>query len=599
MNFQSDATSHKVYHASDLRVGHHYEDCVVAGENKVDGAIDVNIHLDKLSDTFEDTKEFYPAPPPGLDQEESKKRYKAPEIMMPGQKKGELPKRVHSDPSNRLSGHFGNIKRMISTTTTSISHDHREEVASSVSTIKTDSTLNDDFKKRLGLLKRQMNFREVSLQSSSWTSWTCGCFSSVYWSGRKVSKISKNTINVNITGHPWWFRYQPSFWFSMLTLGRWWFMLTVLFAVYYLTILVFGLLFYAKRDSLAQDVYDDEPFLTYLWWSHHTLSTVGYGTLTAATGYGHFVVTLEGILGLVLLALLSGVTWAKFSKINARILWSENAVVTKLDSKPHLMVRCASLWKGHLMLAARMRMSAVVLSGKDEDPAIRYRQVQIDLVKDYNPVFALTGVFMHKIDENSPLLGLLPKWYREKNNLKYKGGEEPPTVRRLLCLIEGFDGLFQQNVVSNHSYIVFDSKNAGVGEDDREENLTGRIIVGHKFADVIMQDKESQKVVVDYSRFHETTVDMKCGFSEYNYQDEMIAEGIRQDKDEGRPEPIALKALNPLVDLKARTNDDRNVEVSDTRAMRIRSVDDTIYEELEKPGQPDGATKAILSNTNS
>jgi len=333
-------------------------------------------------------------------------------------------------------------------------------------------------------------------------------------------------------------------------------MIFFLMIMYMGSIFLFAFLMFADKDSLLQEpINEDRPFLSYIWWSHHTLSTVGYGTLTPGNSYGEFLVTFEGIAGLILLSTLSGITWAKFSGISARVLWSRNAVVAQLDKSPHFMIRVASLWRGHLMLTAKMRMSAIVRP-RDADETLAAIQVPIKLIRNNNPLIALTATFMHKIDINSPILGLLPRSFREEHGMLLPGNKEPPEILRVICLLETFDGLFQTEVVSHRFYTTMqkEKKDAAkksqrhknnssnnnnnnrhasesemdfagneIDDDDDDDDVVGpsnRILIGHRFDDVIAQQADTNKVIIDYSKFHDTSVDRKCRLFKYLEQEQ-------------------------------------------------------------------------------
>jgi inward rectifier potassium channel len=132
-----------------------------------------------------------------------------------------------------------------------------------------------------------------------------------------------------------------------------------------------------------------------------TLSTVGYGEMHPQTFYGHSVAMIEIFVGLMSLALITGLMFARFSRPYARFLFTKNAVVRPIDGKPTLMFRAANERQNVVQDAsARLRML------RDEVTAEGYRIRRIadlPLLRSQHPMFALGWTLMHVIDAASPL----------------------------------------------------------------------------------------------------------------------------------------------------------------------------------------------------
>lgn len=70
-----------------------------------------------------------------------------------------------------------------------------------------------------------------------------------------------------------------------------------------------------------------------------TLATVGYGEMYPATPYGRIVASSEIVFGLAFTAILTGLTFVRFSRPQAKLIFAANPVVAMYKGKPTLMVR--------------------------------------------------------------------------------------------------------------------------------------------------------------------------------------------------------------------------------------------------------------------
>jgi inward rectifier potassium channel len=165
--------------------------------------------------------------------------------------------------------------------------------------------------------------------------------------------------------------------------------------------LAFGCLYHLVPGCIAN--LSPPGFLGDFFFSVETLATVGYGDMHPQTLYGHAVAMIEIFVGLMMLAIITGIMFARFSRPRARFLFAKNAVVRPIDGKPTLMFRAANERQNVIQEA-----SAQLRILRDEVTAEGYeirRIVDLALVRSQHPVFALSWTIMHVIDETSPLFG--------------------------------------------------------------------------------------------------------------------------------------------------------------------------------------------------
>jgi len=163
--------------------------------------------------------------------------------------------------------------------------------------------------------------------------------------------------------------------------------------------LLFGLLYYLVPGCIAN--LNPAGFAGDFFFSVETLATVGYGEMHPETFYGHSVAMIEIFVGLMSLALITGLMFARFSRPQARFLFTKNAVVRPVAGKPTLIFRAANERQNVVQDAsARLRMLRDEIT--EEGYRIR-RIVDLPLLRSQHPMFALGWTIMHVIDDASPL----------------------------------------------------------------------------------------------------------------------------------------------------------------------------------------------------
>jgi inward rectifier potassium channel len=233
----------------------------------------------------------------------------------------------------------------------------------------------------------------------------------------------------------------------------------------------FNLLFAAAYQIQAGDIANLTPpgYWGRFFFSVETLATVGYGDMHPQTVYAHIVASVEIFTGLMSLALITGMMFARFSRPTARILFARNAVIRLFDGRPTLMLRAANARQNVIMEAtAQLRLI------RDEKTAEGYRIRRIyDLAlrRREQPVFLYGWSLMHVIDEASPLAGAT--------------SESLATTQGFLLLtIGGIDETTGQMLMSRYEYHA------------------ASLRWNHSFADIFTAGEDGIDRF-DYSKFHD------------------------------------------------------------------------------------------------
>ncbi len=181
-----------------------------------------------------------------------------------------------------------------------------------------------------------------------------------------------------------------------------WTQLFMTFAAFFLCFdLLFGLAYALVPGCIAN--LSPPGLAGAFFFSVETLATVGYGEMHPASLYGHIVSMVEIFVGLMSMALITGIMFARFSVPRARFLFAKHGVIRQIDGKLTLMFRAANARQNIVQEAsAQLRMMR-----DDVTPeGFRLRRItDMPLVRAQHPLFALGWNIMHVLDEASPLHG--------------------------------------------------------------------------------------------------------------------------------------------------------------------------------------------------
>ncbi|HUB44825.1 MAG TPA: ion channel [Acetobacteraceae bacterium] len=175
--------------------------------------------------------------------------------------------------------------------------------------------------------------------------------------------------------------------------------LIALLALYLLVNIAFATLFWIVPGSVA-NVRPYNPFDNFFF-SIETLSTVGYGQMYPASFYGHVIASAEIACGLAFTAILTGLTFVRFSRPRSKIVFAASPVVATHNGRPTLMIRVGNGRAAPLM-DATAKLS-ILLFEKSAEGTLFRRIHELPLQRTHLPVFPLTWTLMHVLNEQSPL----------------------------------------------------------------------------------------------------------------------------------------------------------------------------------------------------
>ena len=110
----------------------------------------------------------------------------------------------------------------------------------------------------------------------------------------------------------------------------------------------------------------DDTFLDAFFFSVQTMSTIGYGSMNPATPYADVVVTVEAAVGMLAVALATGLLFAKASRPGPSVLFSESMVITEMDGRPVLSLRLGNA-RGNEIVDATVAVTCVKSERPEKD----------------------------------------------------------------------------------------------------------------------------------------------------------------------------------------------------------------------------------------
>jgi inward rectifier potassium channel len=241
----------------------------------------------------------------------------------------------------------------------------------------------------------------------------------------------------------------------------------LMFAVFLVLNLLFALVYYLGPGQIQ----NAHGFLDHFWFSVQTLGTIGYGAMTPGNTFANAVVMIESFVGIIQAALITGIVFSRFSTPTARVMFSRVAIIGDHDGKRTLMFRMANE-RATAIVEATIRVYVTRDEKTSTGESVR-RIYDLPLRRATSPIFNLSWVCYHTIDDASPLFGVTPE------SMATNG----------MNLIVTFQGIDDQLAATVHTRYAYNN-------DD--------IVLDHRFVDIFKTDPETKRRYLDFAPFHDT-----------------------------------------------------------------------------------------------
>ncbi len=189
-----------------------------------------------------------------------------------------------------------------------------------------------------------------------------------------------------------------------------------------------------------------EKFCQLLFFSVQTLTTVGYGKISPDSIGAGFISSIQAFMGVIGLALASGITYGRYSRPVAHIIFSEHAIIAPYKKGKALMFRLANA-RNTQMINVEAKVLISMIDPKKNDRLRHYYYLDLELRKiNFLPT---SWTIVHPINEES-----IFKEYTIEQLKEIKA--------EVLVQIVGFDDTYNQPINARTSFkideLVVDAK---------------------------------------------------------------------------------------------------------------------------------------------
>jgi inward rectifier potassium channel len=262
-----------------------------------------------------------------------------------------------------------------------------------------------------------------------------------------------------------------SWYHTLLGLKRGKFLL-LLFSIYISINLIFACIYYAigvEHLVGIDKTKDMTSFGEVFFFSAQTFTTVGYGRISPSGFATNAVSTFEAFLGLLSFAIATGLFYGRFSRPQAFLRFSKNALIAPFRGGTALMFRM-SPYKNNSLSEAEVKLTMAMQLEEDGKMVNKFYTLDLEL-SNVNTV-TLSWTIVHPINESSPFYGLTEADFKHNNV-------------QILVFVKAFDEVFSNTVVTRWSFVA------------------DEIVWGAKFIMMFHPNEDKTKTILDLSKLND------------------------------------------------------------------------------------------------
>ncbi|MFL5787582.1 MAG: ion channel [Flavisolibacter sp.] len=231
---------------------------------------------------------------------------------------------------------------------------------------------------------------------------------------------------------------QLSWYHTLLSMPQWKFWCSLL-ATYIIINCFFGLIyFFIGIDQLAglHSGTGWQNFLESFFFSAQTFTTVGYGRVSPSSTLTSAIASFEAFLGVLSLALASGLFYGRFSKPRSFLKFSSVALISPYKNGVALMFRTVP-YKNNQLNDAEIKLTLAMKVNRNGDIKNEFYPLKVEFNKINSLV--LNWTIVHPINEESPIYGMSVE-------------EMKAASVEVLAYLKAYDEIFANTVIARTSF---------------------------------------------------------------------------------------------------------------------------------------------------
>jgi inward rectifier potassium channel len=227
--------------------------------------------------------------------------------------------------------------------------------------------------------------------------------------------------------------------FHELIMMKWSKFIFIVLAFYVMMNVVFGSLYYlvgVEYLNGSAGASELDKFLESFFFSTQTFATVGYGRINPVGIITNIIASLEALMGVMSLAVVTSLLYSRFSRAQAKMMYSENMLVAPYQNGSALMFRIANAGKDQLIECEIQLMVSFILN---ENGNTNRKFLPLILERSKVASMAMSWTVVHPIDDESPLMNF------SADDLKESDAE-------FIFMFKAYDDTYSQVVHTRSSY---------------------------------------------------------------------------------------------------------------------------------------------------
>lgn len=210
--------------------------------------------------------------------------------------------------------------------------------------------------------------------------------------------------------------------------------------LYYIVIncIFAGLFLAVGLEGLSISTTDIPDFLDAFFFSIQTFTSVGYGSVSPMSLSTNIVAAVESFVGLMSIALITGLLYGRFSRPRAKISFSKNILITDYKDGEAMMFKIVNK-RDSTLLNAEVKVIFFIDKGGEDANQFNKDFYRLELELEQIHFFPLSWTIVHAITETSPFHGLTVADLKKRN-------------AEILVLVEAFDETHSQSVKEKKGY---------------------------------------------------------------------------------------------------------------------------------------------------